>query len=112
VIIAHRGSSTRAPENTLSAFKLALEERADGIELDAKLTLDGQVVVIHDQTTDRTTGFKGTVSQMLLKELKDLEAAVCLIKVPGRADSHLDEVFEEVGENADQRGADQLRLPP
>jgi glycerophosphoryl diester phosphodiesterase len=98
VIIAHRGSSTRAPENTLSAFKLALEERADGIELDAKLTLDGQVVVIHDQTTDRTTGFKGTVSQMLLKELKDLEAGSLFDpKFLGEQIPTLDEVFEEVG---------------
>jgi len=49
-IIAHRGASAYAPENTLSAFKLALQQGADAIELDTKLTADGQVIVIHDQT--------------------------------------------------------------
>ena len=64
VIFAHRGACAHAPENTLASFNLAVEEGADGVELDAKLTLDQQVVVIHDQTTDRTTGVMGTVSQM------------------------------------------------
>jgi glycerophosphoryl diester phosphodiesterase len=50
-IFAHRGASAHAPENTLAAFRLAVEQKADAIELDAKLSADGQVVVIHDQTT-------------------------------------------------------------
>lgn len=98
VIFAHRGSCSRAPENTLSSFKLALEEGADGIELDAKLSKDGEVVVIHDQTTDRTTGHKGTVNQMLLKDLKDLEAGSLFDpKFMGEQIPTLDEVFEAVG---------------
>lgn len=98
VILAHRGSCVRAPENTISAFNLAFEEGADGIELDAKLTLDGEVVVIHDHTTDRTTGYRGVVSQMRLKELKDLEAGSLFDpKFLGEQIPTLDEVFEAVG---------------
>lgn len=73
-IIAHRGASAHAPENTLAAFRLALEHGADGVELDAKLTTDGQVVVIHDQTVDRTTGAHGVVREMSLAQLKALDA--------------------------------------
>ncbi|MDZ4158869.1 MAG: glycerophosphodiester phosphodiesterase family protein, partial [Anaerolineaceae bacterium] len=55
LIIAHRGASMHAPENTLAAFRLAALHGADAIELDAKLSADGQVVVLHDQTVSRTT---------------------------------------------------------
>lgn len=54
VIFAHRGASAYAPENTLAAFRLAAEQGVEAIELDAKLTADGEVVVIHDMTVDRT----------------------------------------------------------
>lgn len=98
LIIAHRGASAHAPENTLAAFRLALEHGADGIELDAKLTADGQVVVIHDQTVDRTTGGHGVVRKMTLAQLKKLDAG------SSRKDSSqaeriptLAEVFETVG---------------
>ncbi len=74
LIYAHRGASAYAPENTLAAFRLALEQGADGIELDAKLSADGEVVVIHDQTVDRTTQGKGRVNQLALSELKKLVA--------------------------------------
>jgi glycerophosphoryl diester phosphodiesterase len=74
VIFAHRGASAFAPENTLSAFRLALEHGADGIELDTKLSADGHVVVIHDQTVNRTTGKPGVVRQMTLTALKALDA--------------------------------------
>lgn len=98
VIFAHRGSCTRAPENTLSAFKLALEEGADGIELDAKLTRDNEVVVIHDPTTDRTTGFRGTVNQLDLHQIKDLEAGSLFnTSFLGEQIPTLDEVFEAMG---------------
>ena len=73
-IFAHRGASAHAPENTLAAFRLALEHHADGFELDAKLTADGEVVVIHDQTVNRTTGERGVVRQMTLAQLKALDA--------------------------------------
>lgn len=58
-IFAHRGASAYAPENTLAAFDLAQRLGADGIELDVQLTKDGEVVVIHDETIDRTVTGKG-----------------------------------------------------
>ncbi len=74
VIFAHRGSSAYTPENTLAAFKLAVEQHAQAIELDAMLSSDGQVVVIHDDTVDRTTNGTGRVSSLTLAELKQLDA--------------------------------------
>lgn len=69
---AHRGASGYAPENTLEAFELAVKMEADGIELDVQLTKDGEMVVIHDETTDRVSGVKGWVKDFTLEELKGL----------------------------------------
>jgi glycerophosphoryl diester phosphodiesterase len=74
LIIAHRGACSYSPENTMAAFGLALEQNADGIELDAKLSKDGQVVVIHDQTVDRTTNGFGNVRDLTFSELQKLDA--------------------------------------
>lgn len=74
LIFAHRGASTYAPENTHAAFKLAIEQGADAIELDAKLSSDGYAVVIHDQTVDRTTTSTGRVNSMTAFELGRLDA--------------------------------------
>ena len=59
VSFAHRGASARAPENTLEAFRLAVEAGAGGLELDVHVARDGEVVVIHDPTVDRTTDGSG-----------------------------------------------------
>lgn len=69
-VFAHRGASGYAPENTLEAFALAIEQGADGIELDVHLTKDGQVVVIHDETIDRVSSGKGAVRDYTRKELE------------------------------------------
>jgi len=74
VNLAHRGASARAPENTLEAFRLAVESGAGGLELDVHLTRDGHVVVIHDPTLDRTTNRTGAVSEMTLDELREPDA--------------------------------------
>src|SRR5512145_1023455 len=74
VIFAHRGASAHAPENTLAAFELAIAQQADAVELDVKLTADGQVIVFHDSTVDRTTNGHGKVQDMTLAELKALDA--------------------------------------
>lgn len=68
-IFAHRGASGYAPENTMPAFELARQQEADGIELDVQLTKDGEVVVIHDETIDRTSTGKGFVRDYTLQEL-------------------------------------------
>jgi glycerophosphoryl diester phosphodiesterase len=90
-IIAHRGTSALAPENTMAAFALALEQGADGIELDAMLCRDGQVVVIHDDTLDRTTNGAGPVPEHTVEELKALDAG------DGEGIPTLAEVFERFG---------------
>ncbi|MBI1766498.1 MAG: hypothetical protein HYR56_34255 [Acidobacteria bacterium] len=74
LIIAHRGASAYAPENTLRAFQLAIEQGAQMIELDLHTTRDGQVVVIHDETLDHTTNFKGRVDRLTLAEIKRADA--------------------------------------
>lgn len=73
-IIAHRGASGHAPENTMAAFQLAMDHQVDGIELDVMLSKDGHPVVIHDSTVDRTTNGTGRVNEMTLKELQALDA--------------------------------------
>lgn len=72
--IAHRGASGTAPENTLSAFKKALDIGVDAVELDLHGTADGEVVVIHDSALDRTTNLRGGVNQATLEAIKRADA--------------------------------------
>lgn len=74
ILIAHRGFSSRAPENTIPAFDMALEAGFGNFELDAQLTSDGAVVVIHDDTVDRTTNGAGPVAGLSLTEIRTLDA--------------------------------------
>ncbi len=74
VVIAHRGASGTCPENTLAAFRRAGNLGADMIELDVQLTRDGEVVVIHDWTLDRTTDGDGAVRDASLAEIQRLDA--------------------------------------
>jgi glycerophosphoryl diester phosphodiesterase len=74
LVIAHRGASSYAPENTFAAFDLALRMGATHIELDVHATSDGQVVVIHDDMVDRTTNGHGPVASQTLAELTALDA--------------------------------------
>lgn len=74
-IFAHRGFSGKYPENTILAFKKAIEARADGIELDVQLTKDGEVVIIHDETIDRTTNGKGFVVDYTYEEISKFDAS-------------------------------------
>lgn len=72
-IIAHRGASADAPENTLAAIQLAWQQGADAAEIDVQLTADGQLVAIHDDTTLRTGGINWAVKDHTLAELKTLD---------------------------------------
>ena len=74
VNLAHRGASALAPENTIEAFRLAVEAGAGGLELDVHMTRDGHIVVIHDATVDRTTNGTGAVKEMTLAELRGFDA--------------------------------------
>lgn len=75
LVLGHRGSPARAPENTLLAFRLAREEGADGVELDVQPAGDGAPVVIHDATLDRTTGGTGAVAALSWAELSAARSA-------------------------------------
>jgi glycerophosphoryl diester phosphodiesterase len=96
-IWAHRGASAKAPENTLVACRLAHDMGADGVELDVQLTADGHVVVIHDETLDRTTTGRGPVGTRTLRELKALDASNGREGYEGEPIPTLDEVLALVG---------------
>jgi glycerophosphoryl diester phosphodiesterase len=99
VLFAHRGASAWAPENTLAAFRLAVEHGAPAVELDVKLTADRQVVVLHDQTVDRTTNGHGDLRGFKLEDLRRLDAGGSFAaQYPGERIPTLAEVFEAVGQ--------------
>src|SRR4051794_20206839 len=73
-IIAHRGASHDAPENTLAAVRLAWAQHADAVEIDVHLTRDGRLAVIHDPDTQRTAGIPQLVTETTLADLQRLDA--------------------------------------
>ena len=97
-IFAHRGYSSKYPENTMTAFRKALEAGADGIELDARMTQDGKIVVMHDSTVDRTTNGSGKVRELSFAEILSLDAG--FKKDAMFENEHipvLEQVFDELG---------------
>ena len=74
MVIAHRGANDMAPEETMPAYTIAVQEKANYIEMDLRETKDGQLVLMHDPTIDRTTNGGGEVSQFSLLELQKLDA--------------------------------------
>ncbi|KUP07350.1 hypothetical protein Q73_09000 [Bacillus coahuilensis m2-6] len=97
-IFAHRGYSRNYPENTMVAFKAAEQVGADGIELDVHLTKDHQIVVIHDETINRTSNGSGKIKDMTVKELKSFTYDYRFTGF-NTTISTLDEVFEWLKEN-------------
>jgi glycerophosphoryl diester phosphodiesterase len=75
LVVAHRGASAEAPENTLAAFDLAVQVGADAVEFDVRVTADDRPVVIHDATVDRTTDGSGPVRGLTLEEIRRLRIA-------------------------------------
>lgn len=75
-LFAHRGVMAHHPENTMTAFRAALEAQSDGIEADVHKTKDGKLVLIHDETINRTTDGRGRVADMTLSELRGYNAGV------------------------------------
>ena len=100
---AHRGASHDAPQNTLAAFRLAVEMGADGVELDVQASKDGEAVVIHNFTVDAATDGQGSVKDKTLAELKELDAGSWFDAAPtklafaGQRIPTLQEVIIEVG---------------
>lgn len=74
LVIGHRGYPARCPENTMASFEAAIDAGADAVELDVRLSRDGALVVLHDDTVDRTTDGTGRVDQLDLAALEDLDA--------------------------------------
>jgi glycerophosphoryl diester phosphodiesterase len=74
IIIGHRGAAGEAPENTLGSFKLAVEQGAEAVELDIHESADGELIVCHDSTVDRTTDGQGEIRLLTVRELKELDA--------------------------------------
>lgn len=98
LIFGHRGARAYAPMNTLPSFELALAQGADGVELDVRLTRDGEMVILHDDSVDATTDGKGHVRDLTLSEVKALDAGSYFDpKFKGAQIPTLDEVFEAIG---------------
>lgn len=93
-ILGHRGASHYAPENTLPAFELALDQGADGVELDVHLSKDGELIVMHDERIDRTTNGRGFIKDLTVEELKRLDASCGM---PGFAGSRVPTLREVYG---------------
>lgn len=73
MIVAHRGASAQRAEHTLAAYELALEQGADGLECDVRLSRDGHLVCVHDRTVDRTSNGRGAVSALTLAQLSGFD---------------------------------------
>lgn len=90
---AHRGASAYAPENTIAAFKLAIDMRADGIELDVHMSADNKLMVCHDETVDRTSNGSGRIVDMTCQELKLLDFSNGIEEYAGARIPTLKEVY-------------------
>ena len=94
LVWAHRGASAYAPENTLEAFTLAVEQKADGIELDVQRTRDGRLVVIHDETVDRVSRATGWVKDFTYEKLKKINVNQRFLQQGTQYVPTLEEVYE------------------
>ena len=98
LVFGHRGAKAYAPMNTLPSFALAIEQGADGIELDVRLSRDGELVIMHDDRVDATTDGTGLVGDQTLAQLRALDAGAWFGEAfRGTHIPTLDEVFEFVG---------------
>ncbi|HEX4722750.1 MAG TPA: glycerophosphodiester phosphodiesterase family protein [Pseudonocardiaceae bacterium] len=85
-IVAHRGASADRAEHTMAAYALAIEQGADGLECDVRLSRDGHLVCVHDRTVNRTSNGRGAVSTMTLDRMSDLDFGAWHDDWPGSAD--------------------------
>ena len=99
-VVAHRGGSGIAPENTLAAMECGIASGADMLEIDIHQTADGILVVCHDPTVDRTTDGHGKISRMTLREIRELHIVDKCGKVTDQHIPTLDEVMALVGDRA------------
>ena len=96
-VIGHRGASTEAPENTLAANNLAFQQKADGVEVDVRLTKDNRLVCMHDKSAFRTAGKKNLIKESTLNQLKSLDVGKWKgEKWSGEAIPSLQDVLSEI----------------
>jgi len=132
LVIAHRGASGTRPENTLVAFRRAEELGAQMVELDVQLSRDGEVIVLHDWTLDRTSDGRGRVGKRTIEELRRLDAgtwfdrayageriptlgevlAAIRIRIDGAPRKSLDDVLRAAGTLKGKRSLDDPPPPP
>lgn len=91
LVIGHRGAAAAAPENTLPSLRRAVEDGVDAVEFDLRATGDDRLVLIHDETVDRTTDGSGDVAGMTLEELRELDAGHAFTTDRGRSHPFRDE---------------------
>ena len=98
LVFGHRGARAYAPMNTIPSFELALKQGADGVKLDVRLTRDGEMVILHNETVDETSDGTGHVEDLMLAEIKALDAGAWFNPAfKGTRIPTLDEVFEAIG---------------
>lgn len=86
LVVAHRGSSVAHPEHTLAAYERAIDEGADGLECDVRLTWDGHLVCLHDRSLSRTSDTRGLVSESSLQQLTEADFGSWSVELPDSAD--------------------------
>ena len=97
MIIGHRGTAGEAPENTMASFLMAVEQGAHAVELDVCLSKDGELMVIHDDTLDRTTNGEGIVAELTAKEIRQYDAGLWFHeRFEGEKVPLLEEVFDRL----------------
>jgi len=97
-VVAHRGASAYRAEHTVAAYALALEQGADGLECDVRLTRDGHLVCVHDRTVNRTSTGRGVVSTLTLERMSELDYASWHPEMPDSADDLVLDRAPETGE--------------
>jgi glycerophosphoryl diester phosphodiesterase len=104
LVIAHRGASAHRAEHTLAAYALALEQGADGLECDVRLTRDGHLVCVHDRTVNRTSDGRGVVSELTLAAMSTLDYGHWHHELPESADGLVAEPHAVPSAHPEQRG--------
>ena len=103
-IVAHRGASQHRAEHTMAAYALALEQGADGLECDIRLTRDGHLVCVHDRKVNRTSTGRGVVSELTLDRLSQLDYGQWHNELPESADELMDEPLATPSSHPHERG--------
>jgi glycerophosphoryl diester phosphodiesterase len=109
-VVAHRGASAHRAEHTVGAYALALEQGADGLECDVRLTRDGHLVCVHDRTVDRTSNGRGVVSTLSLARMSELDYSMGRARWHAELPEHADDLVHAPASTPDPRDQGVLTL--